>query len=306
MRRLAFSLVTIGSVAGTAFGHDLHGARDAPPDWTWDPWIIVPLLVSAALFLMGWRELASRSVQGMPALKRRLVLFTSGWLTLVVSLVSPLHEAGERSFAAHMFEHELLMLLAAPLLVLSEPLVIMLWAFPAGGRRAIGGLTRSPAVSAIWSWLTEPITATLIQAAALWGWHAPMLFDLALANEGWHAVQHLSFLVSALLFWTAMIGPRGGRSSAPAARGLSALCLFATSVVSGALGALMAFSASPWYLGYSRLGMAPFGLTPAEDQQLAGLIMWIPGGLVHAGAALALVATLLKTPARVEAATDAL
>jgi putative membrane protein len=302
LKRIALLVSTTG-IASMASAHDLHAVRDTPPGWTWDPWIVVPLLLSLGFFCTGWARLRDRSTLGLPALKRRLALFGCGWLTLVTSLVSPLHEAGERSFAAHMFEHELLMLLAAPLLVLSEPLAIMLWAFPSGGRRTIGRITRSAPVSIGWSRLTAPITATLIQAAALWGWHAPMLFDLALSSDGWHAAQHLSFLVSALLFWTAMIGPRGVAS---AARGLSALCLFATSVVSGALGALMAFSESPWYLGYARLGMAPFGLTPAEDQQLAGLIMWIPGGLVHAGAALALISTMLKAPTRTEATADAL
>jgi cytochrome c oxidase assembly factor CtaG len=75
---------------------------------------------------------------------------------------------------------------------------------------------------------------------------------------------------------------------------VSALCLFATSVVSGALGAMMAFSQSPWYPSYARLGLTPFGLSPAEDQQLAGLLMWIPGGAVHAAAALVAVAAVLK------------
>jgi cytochrome c oxidase assembly factor CtaG len=133
------------------------------------------------------------------------------------------------------------------------------------------------------------VTATLAQAATLWVWHTPALFDLALTYEGWHVAQHLSFLVSALFFWQAMLGPR--RSL-----GLSAVCLFATSLVAGALGALMAFSDSPWYARYALLGMAPFGLTPAQDQQLAGLLMWIPGGLVHAGAALAVVGAALSDP----------
>jgi cytochrome c oxidase assembly factor CtaG len=288
--------------SSSAVAHDLNGAGQGMPGWTWDPWIVVPLLITAACFMAGWRRLRARSSLGRNALERRSVLFGCGWFVLVASLMSPLHEAGERSFAAHMFEHELLMLLAAPLLVLSEPLAIMLWAFPTGVRRLIGGMTRSSPVSVAWRRLTAPVTATLIQAAVLWGWHAPMLFDLALSNDGWHVVQHLSFLISALLFWTAMIGPRGAGSSASSARALSALCLFATSVVSGALGALMAFSQSPWYLGYAKLGMAPFGLTPAEDQQLAGLIMWIPGGLVHAGAALVLVTTMLKPPVPTKAA----
>ncbi|WP_407696273.1 cytochrome c oxidase assembly protein [Sphingobium sufflavum] len=75
---------------------------------------------------------------------------------------------------------------------------------------------------------------------------------------------------------------------------VAALCLVATSIVSGALGALMAFATSPWYSGYARLGLAPFGLTPAEDQELAGLLMWVPGGLVHAVAALLVMRRLLR------------
>jgi putative membrane protein len=291
--------------AGLASAHDLHGTVQATPGWTWDPWIIVPLLVSASFFAVGWRRLRQRSALGSVALRHRAILFCGGWLTLVASLVSPLHEAGERSFAAHMFEHELLMLLAAPLLVLSRPLVIMLWALPASSRQAVGALGASWPVMTAWRTLTEPVTATLLQAAALWLWHAPMLFDLALSSDGWHAAQHLSFLIAALLFWSAMLGSRGRYASTASARGLAILCLLATSVVSGALGALMAFSQSPWYVGYARLGMAPFGLTPAEDQQLAGLIMWIPGGLVHALAALALVPAMLATRDRPKGAADA-
>jgi cytochrome c oxidase assembly factor CtaG len=268
-----------------------HGGYTASaPGWTWDPWITVPIAVSALLFAVGLIRLKARANQG--GLGRRMLLFAAGWVILSAALISPLHEAGERSFAAHMFEHELIMLAAAPLLVLSEPLIVMLWAFPLPARHAIGTAVRARPVSLAWRRLTEPVTATLLQAAALWLWHAPMLFDLALGNEGWHAAQHLSFLVSALFFWSATLGTRSLRTAG--GRSLAALCLFATSLVSGALGALMAFSESPWYAGYARLGMAPFGLTPAEDQQLAGLIMWIPGGLVHALAALVLVAGLLR------------
>jgi putative membrane protein len=143
---------------------------------------------------------------------------------------------------------------------------------------------------ATWQFMSGAVTATILQAAALWLWHAPTLFDLALTSNGWHITQHLSFLVSALLFWSAMFHSK----QAVGGRGLAVLCLFATSVISGALGALMAFSQSPWYPRYAMLGLAPFGLTPVEDQQLAGLLMWIPGGLVHAIAALVLLGTLLR------------
>jgi putative membrane protein len=279
-------------LATPAFGHAGHDHHDAP-GWTWDPWITVPLVVSAMLFVFGWRRLHARSAQGRPRLARRAWLFAAGWLAMAGALVSPLHEAGERSFAAHMVEHEVLMLLAAPLIVLAEPLSAMLWAFPAEARRAIGNIVGSGIVSATFGLLTGAIVATVIQAAMLWIWHMPALFDLALASDGWHATQHLCFVVSALLFWTAMLGRRGAGASASAARVLAALCLLATSVVTGALGALMAFSNSPWYLGYARLARAPFGLSPAEDQQIAGLIMWVPGGLVHAIAALLLFRTVL-------------
>jgi putative membrane protein len=287
MRRLSLPLL-LALVPTLAGAHETGVAHTEPPGWTLDPTIVVPLLLGLVLFASGWRRLRGRSRQGVALLVRRARLFGSGWLVLAAALVSPLHEAGERSFAAHMFEHELIMLVAAPLLVLSEPLAVVLWAFPPGGRAALGTLSNAASVAGTWRLLTGAVAATLLQAAALWLWHAPALFDRALASEGWHVAQHLSFLVSALLFWTAMLG----RRTAPP---VAALCLVVTSIVSGALGALMAMATSPWYEGYERLGLAPFGLTPAEDQQLAGLLMWVPGGLVHAGAALLIMRRLLRT-----------
>jgi putative membrane protein len=301
LTRLSLLAIAAGTAA-PAIAHGGHEHGQAPPGWTLDPWITIPLIASALLFAVGWRRLLQRSDRGSPGLRRRGLWFALGWLTLVGALVSPLHEAGERSFAAHMFEHELLMLAGAPLLVLSQPLVIMLWAFPPPARRVLGAIGASAPISAVWRTLTAPVTATIVQAAALWLWHAPSLFDRALDNEAWHAVQHLSFLLGALFFWSAMIGHHGGRPRTAGARSVAALCLFATSIISGALGALMAFSQSPWYAGYARLGMAPFGLTPAEDQQLAGLIMWIPGGLVHAAVALVMVKAVLS-PASWEGST---
>lgn len=287
MRRLSAFALMLAFVSRPALAHDTGVSHLEPPDWTLDPAIIMPLVVTAFLFASGWVRLRRRSTKGAAKLMVRARLFGAGWLILAAALVSPLHEAGERSFAAHMFEHELIMLAAAPLLVLSQPFAVMLWAFPNAGRHSLGSATRSRLIDGPWQLLSAPVAATLIQAAALWLWHAPALFDLALANEGWHAAQHLSFLTSALLFWTAMLSRR-------TAAGVSALCLVVTSIVSGALGALMAFATSPWYSAYEQLGMAPFGLTPAEDQQVAGLLMWVPGGLVHAGAALLIMRRLLR------------
>lgn len=285
MRPLIAALL-LSAFAGPAWAH----AAAPAAGWTWDPWITLPLAVSLGLFLAGWRRLDGRAVRGGERLRRRGTLFVIGWAVLAGALVSPLHQAGERSFTAHMIEHELLMLAAAPLLVLAEPLAIMLWAFPSAGRRRIGRMVQGAQFPALSRRLTAPVFATLAQAAALWLWHAPTLFDRALQSDGWHVAQHLSFLVTALLFWSAMLTRR------PRNPGLAALCLFATSVLSGALGAMMAFAQSPWYAPYGELGMAPLGLTPLEDQQLAGLLMWAPGGAVHVAAALAVIATVLRTP----------
>ncbi len=295
-------VVAAGGAAwsGEAAAHGMAAAPGAPPGWTWDPAITLPLALSLALFLGGWVRLRRRSRLGAPGLARRAVLFCAGWICLAGAVVSPLHQAGERAFSLHMVEHEVLMLAAAPLLVLAEPLAVMLWAFPYAARRGLAAAGRAPWIAALWRSATQPVAATLVQAAVLWLWHAPVLFDLALADPLWHVVQHLCFLVSALLFWTAMLRP--GR----AGRGVAVLCLFATSVVSGALGALMAFSESPWYAAYAAMGSNPFGLSPAEDQQVAGLLMWIPGGLVHAGAALALIAATLKDGAERTRLADAL
>jgi len=287
MRRLGLLLAL---VATPALAH-VAETHEAAPGWSFEPWVVLPLLISALLFALGWRRLYARSSHGAGALKRRALLFGLGWLTLAGTVVSPLHEAGGQSFTAHMLEHELMMLAAAPLLVASEPLAVMLWAFPSGARRPLGAASKSGWVAGPWKTLTDPIVATIAQAFALWVWHAPVLFDLALEHEGWHVAQHLSFLVSALLFWSAMLHRRAGK-------GLAAGCLFATSIVGGALGAFMAFSESPWYAPYAALGLAPFGLTPAEDQQMAGLLMWIPGGMVHALFALALIGTMLRAQPR--------
>lgn len=123
-------------------GHDHHAE---PLGWIWDPWIVGPLLLSAMLFAFGWARLHARSGRGAGELRRLGWLFAGGWLTLAGALLSPLHESGERSFAAHMTEHELLMLLAAPLLV------VMLWAFPPAGRRRLGQLGASRPVAAAWA-----------------------------------------------------------------------------------------------------------------------------------------------------------
>jgi cytochrome c oxidase assembly factor CtaG len=244
--------------------------------------LTAPLALALVLYLIGWWRLSKRaSVAVRPG------LFVAGWALLAMSLTSPLHEAGERSFTMHMIEHELIMLVATLLLASSSAGGVLAWGLPRPLRLGLSGSWKSP-LQRLWRALTEPVTATVIQGAAMWAWHAPMLFDRALDSFGWHIAQHACFFLSSLSFWWAMLHPRGRNY------GLSAACLFATSLIGGALGALMSFSSSPWYADYAAMGMTGIGLDPVDDQRLAGLIMWIPGGAVHGLAALALFYKWLK------------
>ena len=256
--------------------------------------LTVPLGLGLLIYLVGLKRLSDRASKA-PA---GVGLFLAGWIVLTLSLVSPLHEAGERSFTMHMIEHELIMLAATLLLAASGAGGIIAWGLPKSMRRGLAGGWKSP-LQRLWKMLTEPVTATAIQAVVMWVWHAPALFDRALDYPGWHIAQHASFFISSLLFWWAMLHPRGRGGY-----GVSAACLFATSMIGGALGALMSVSASPWYSAYAALGMTPFGLDPVDDQRLAGLIMWIPGGLFHGAGALALAYKWLKSSESGHAALD--
>ena len=274
MRALWLAFLVLTSAA-PALAHD--GERH-DIGWTTSPLVIVPLLLAAGLYAIGLSRLWRRSDLGRKRLRRDSTLFALGWLTLAGALVSPLHEAGEVSFTMHMIEHEIIMLVSALLLAASSPGAIFLWAFPSSVRQSLGRIGQW----GLWRLLTDSIVATVIQSVVIVAWHVPWLFDLTLRSEAWHIAQHLSFIGSALLFWWAMIHGRPGR----AGNLVAAMCLFATSMIGGGLGALMAFAASPWYPAYAAMGLGPIGLTPTEDQQLAGVIMWVPGGLYHLAAAL--------------------
>jgi len=271
-------------LTGPALAHGGHADAEGF-GWSFEPWALVPLLLSLGLYLTGLARLWGKAENSVPTVRRNAALFLLGWLTLAGATVSPLHEGGEHSFTLHMIEHELIMLVAAPLMALSRPLGVMIWALPIGARLGLSNWTRRGPIHWLWHQATAPLTATLLQIAVIWLWHIPGPFELALRHEGWHIIQHLCFLFSALLFWWVMVFGRAGRRG----YGLSALYLFVTSLAEGGLGALMTFAISPWYADYAAMGMGLFGMPPRQDQELAGLLMWIPGGMIHAAAALALL-----------------
>jgi cytochrome c oxidase assembly factor CtaG len=266
-----------------------HNWDELAHAWSFEPLVVASLVLMAGLFAVGlWRLRRETPGRRFPRLWEQLCFF-GGWFALFIALVSPLHAWGSVLFSAHMTQHEVLMLVAAPLLVLGRPLVVFLWAFPVDVSRRIGNIGKIRAVSRAWHFLTMPLVAWLVHAVALWTWHVPVLFEAVLHNEWVHTSQHLSFLLSALLFWWALIhGPQGAMGY-----GAAVLYLFTTSIHSGALGALLTVAGSVWYPSYIGL-TSSWGLTPLEDQQLGGLIMWIPAGLVYVIAGLALFAGWLR------------
>jgi putative membrane protein len=231
--------------------------------WKPDLLMAVPLAVSIALYAVGLTRVR------VPRLE--VAAFLAGWCVLVISLLSPIATWSEVLFSVHMTQHELLMLIAAPLIALGRPLVPMMWALPARWRR---GLKGGAGWSSTWSRLTSPASVFVLHAAALWVWHVPPLYEAAVLDDRVHALQHVMFTGTAALFWWGLMRGRYGRLG----YGAAVFYVFATAMHSGGLGALITFATAPIYPLY--VHRAGHGVDPLIDQQLAGLIMWIPAGVV--------------------------
>ena len=284
-------LIGCASVAfvSNAFAHagHPHDLQELSVSWPTDPEVLIPLALAAWLYFRGLRRLRSASRRALGGVE--VWCYVGGWLTLVLALASPLHPWGNVLFSAHMTQHELLMLVAAPLLVLGRPMIPFLWALPKSAARQLNTWTQAGWWQHIWRTITAPFAAWLIHALVLWAWHIPSLFQATLDNDFIHGLQHASFLFSALLFWWAVLH---GRQRA-LGYGVAVLYMFTTALHSGLLGALLTFATSLWYPAYAGT-TASWGLTPVEDQQLGGLIMWIPAGLVYVVAGLILFAAWLR------------
>ena len=297
MRALRSSSIAalLAALPASALAHSTaeHTGEAARLGWTFEPWVVIPMAISTLLYAAGVSRMWRHAGIGRGIRFAQCVAFAAAQLVLVGALISPLDALGSHLFSAHMMQHEMLMLIAAPLFVVSKPLAAWSWAFPRSARSGLPELTHRGAVKAPWQAITHPLSAWLLHAFALWIWHLPALFALALANEGWHALQHASFLSTALLFWWSAIGVdlRGAR------RGIALASLFTTMLHTGALGALLTFGPRPWYPAYAST-TAAFGLDPLEDQQLGGLVMWVPGGLAYVVAALAIVGRYLGGASR--------
>jgi len=285
-------IIQLGSISlllsQMAFAHDEATGMtrsQAVRSWSFEPEVTIPLAIVGLLFLIG--TLRRRKRAGFSWLQA--TYFIAGWMTLFIALVSPIHKLGSLLFSVHMTQHELLMIVAAPLLVLSRPIVWFLWALPISAREDFGRFAKRPKIAALWSAMTVPLFVWLLHGSTLWAWHIPSLYEASVEHDWIHALQHTTFLVTALLFWWTLIHGRHGRLS----YGSGVLYVFTTAVHTSVLGALMTFAQQLWYPIYDGRTSA-FHLTPIEDQQLGGLIMWIPAGVVFIVLGLWLMAAWLR------------
>lgn len=281
-RSAAFTLLALlASTAlapAAAWAHAGHGAltlEEAASRWSWEPTALAPLAVFAAVYAWGVRRLWRQAGTGRVIGRGRAAAFAAGCLSLIVALASPLDAFADELFSVHMVQHEVLMLLAAPLVVLGRPLVATLWALPRGARERAGGWGRQPWIAGAWRAVSSPLAAFALYAMALWLWHLPALYQAAVANDGVHALQHASFFLTSALFWWALAEGRYGRLG----YGAGVFYVFATAVHSGILGALLTLAPRLVYPIYGPRA-ARWGVPPLADQQIGGLLMWIPAGVV--------------------------
>ena len=250
--------------------------------WTWPPFILMPLLLAAALYGLGTIRMLRRTTN-RKSFVGPIFWFALGWTSLVIALDSPLHELGEQLFWVHMTQHEILMLISAPLLVLGRPMIAFLWALPPAWRGTAAGLGHSKTFKKGWAFVSAPLWAWLASALALWIWHVPLLFDQTLRSDWIHAAQHTTFLLTAVMFWWPVL------NRTPAlGYGGALVYVFTTILHTSVLGALLTFAPRAWYSSYVMTAPA-WHLTALEDQQIGGLIMWIPAGTLLLMVALVLL-----------------
>lgn len=243
--------------------------------WEWQP----SVLLGCAALLAGYLGAAGLR------LSRAALSFLAGILVLLLALESPLDVLGDTYlFSAHMLQHLLLELVIPPLLILGIPASLA------------GRVMDHPLAGRAGRVLGQPVAAWILGIGTLWAWHAPALYNAALENENIHIVQHLCFLVTATIFWWPVATPARERRLPPP---VAVFYLMAAGMASTLLGILLAFAPRILYPAYLHpadpLGILPliregWGLSPAADQRLGGLFLWIPGGLAYLGAMLVTLA----------------
>jgi putative membrane protein len=262
--------------------------------WTFQPTVLAGLVLAGWAYGRGVRSLWRGGGIGRGVRPWRACAFGAGLLAVAAALVSPLDAAADRLLSAHMAQHLLLVVVAAPLLIVGSPVLAMSRILPNRWRRGTRRWGRSRTSRVSGRTLTNPLISLLLATAVLWAWHVPPVYEAAVGDPILHLVEHASFLGTALLFWWVALQPSGPRRLP---HGADVLYVFAGALQSGALGALFTFASSPVYPLYAHR-TAALGLSALADQQLAGLLMWVPSFLVYLVAAGALFVVWLRVAER--------
>jgi putative membrane protein len=247
--------------------------------WSTRPEVVAPLLILAGAYAVGWWRLRRRggSVPGW-----RVAASAGGLVSLSLALSAPLEQLAHASFAAHMVQHLLLIVAAAPLLLLANPFAALVWALPAPARGSVGRWLRPGApLRRLWRGLTLMSVGWLAHTAAMWLWHLPIAYDAAVADRALHDLEHLVFFGTGVLFWWPVVEP-APRLRPPAGYGARVVFLVLAALQASLLGLLLTMSPG-WYRAYPS----------AEDQSLGGLVMWAVGGAVDMLAVLILLGRYL-------------
>jgi putative membrane protein len=275
-----FTLFLILLPGGPAFAHS--GEPLAPHDawsaWNWNPFILAGIILAGCLYGLGLRSLWRSASPGRGVSRWQAVAFYTGLLAVFIAEISPLDAMGGVLFSAHMVQHQIFVMVAAPLLVIGLTPAARAWLVPKGWRVGLGRWWhRQSGIKSMWRLITTPWLVWILHAAAVAVWHIPYFYQLAVVNGFVHALEHISFLFTALLFWWVVIGiAEHGRLE----YGLGMLYVFTMAMFQGVIGALITFSRQPWYPIYAE-SVEAWGLTLLADQQLAGAIMWVPGNFVY-------------------------
>ena len=270
--------------------------------WDWRLEVLLVLVVLGTLYVRGWRQLRRRTRgntrrRSQLATRWRLVSYLAGLVFIGIALLSAIDLLSQQLFFMHMIQHLLLIMIAPPLLLIANPMPFLLWGLPTSWRRKVGSglsqvLHRESSVRRNVRSATGPGVIWLFWTISVIGWHDTTLYNLALTSELVHDLEHLFFFGAGMLFWWHVTGsgPRIHKQF-----GLPARIAFTLSAVppNMALGVVLAFAGTAFYTYYEGVPRV-WGIDPATDQNIGGIIMWIPGSMMYIIAALIMIAALLR------------
>ncbi len=266
--------------------------------WRIDPAITAILICAAIVYWRGW--LRGRRLLHDEKDQQRLAAFGGGLAALFLALESPLDAFDSLYLSAHMTQHLLLMMIAPPLLLLSHPMLPLLRGLPKRFvKEGLGPFLAWRALQRVMRFFVTPPVAWAAFAVSTIGWHLPFFYELALSSPAWHGAQHASFFWTGVLFWWPIVRPVGQPSPGKARwpKWIAIPYLLSADIVNTIVSAAFIFSGKLLYPSYAAVRAG--GISPVDDQTLAGAIMWVPGSVIYLVPTVVFAMGLLSTrPAR--------